>query len=148
MNVHALTVLYQLPLQSLSIVAIDDPGWNGEEFRQLCGAAASCSSNDLEAFCVGSGGDRLNKSAVGPNALGKLLQLGLIEGAARVSGGLVNGVDGDVLEFAAVLHGGSPWAWVRLRLWSGHNSPVRSCGGGGLGVLFLLLLLQGFNEAL
>jgi hypothetical protein len=38
------------------------------------------------------------------DALGKLLQLAFIKGAAGVSGGYVDEVDGDVLECAAILH--------------------------------------------
>ena len=61
-----------------------------------------------------------------PDALGKLLQLAWLERLAGVGGGLMNLVDGDVLEFAAVLHGallGRCW----LRLWSAHAAlyPLR-----------------------
>jgi len=42
------------------------------------------------------------------DALGKLPELTFIEGAAGVGGGLVDLVDGEELECAAILHGYSP----------------------------------------
>ena len=55
-----------------------------------------------------------------PDALGKLLQLGFVKGAPGVGGGLVNGVDGEVLKCAAVLHDCPPWAgWDVRGGWSG-----------------------------
>ena len=102
-NVDPLAVLDQLPFKGLRIVNIDDPGGKGEELGELRGAEAPCPCDDLESFGVGPYCDGLDE-AVRADALGKLLQFGFIEGAARVGGGLVDGVDGDVLEFAAVLH--------------------------------------------
>ena len=40
--------------------------------------------------------------------IGKFLELAFIERAAGVGGGLVDGVDGEELECAAILHGCSP----------------------------------------
>jgi hypothetical protein len=51
--------------------------------------------------------DGLNEAVV-LDALGKLIQLGFIEGAAGVRGGFVNLIDGEKLECAAILHGCSP----------------------------------------
>ena len=148
MNVDALAVLDQLPLKGLGVVDVDAPSGNGEELRKLCGTEASRSCNNLGGSGVGPYGDGLDE-AVGADALGQLLQLPFIEGAAGVGGGLVDGVDGHVLEFAAVLQGGSPWVWLRwLRLRSEYGFPVRSRSGKGLGVLCLPLLLEGFCEAL
>ena len=53
-------------------------------------------------------GNGLNEAML-PDGLGQLLQLGLLEGLARVGGGLVNMVDGESLESAAVLHGALLW---------------------------------------
>ena len=51
---------------------------------------------------------------------GKFLQLGFVKGAAGVRGGLMDGVDGEILKCAAVLHGCSPWAgWDVRGGWSG-----------------------------
>ncbi len=83
-HVDALRVLDQLPLKRLGIVDVDDAGGKGEELRKLCGAEASCSRNDLEAFRVGPYGDGLDES-VGADALGKLLQLA----SSKVRRGLV-----------------------------------------------------------
>ncbi len=61
------------------------------------GAVASCSRNDLEALVIGSHSEGLNQAVV-LDGLGKLVQLGLIKGAAGVGGGLVNLVYGEKLE--------------------------------------------------
>ena len=42
------------------------------------------------------------------DALGEFPELGFIERAAGVGGGLVYGVDGEELKCAAILHGCSP----------------------------------------
>ena len=51
---------------------------------------APCSGDDFEAAGVGPDGDGLNEAML-PDALGKLFQLALLEGLARVGGGLVYG---------------------------------------------------------
>jgi hypothetical protein len=56
---------------------------------------------------IRSHGDGLNQTVV-LDGLGKLPQLGFVKRLAGVGGGLVNLVDGDELECAAVLHGCSP----------------------------------------
>ena len=80
-----------------------------EELGQLRGAEASRSCDDLEAFRVGAHGDGLDE-AVLPDAFGELLKLGIFKRPARVGGGLVDGVESEELECAAVLHDGPPWA--------------------------------------
>ncbi len=128
-NVHPLRVLDQLPLQGLGVVDIHDAGWHGEEFGKLRGAEPSGSRHDLEALVVGSDGDGLDE-AVMPDAVGKLGQLRFIEGLTRVGGGLVDGVDGEELELAAVLHNGALlWARVDVRGgWSERHKAVRPWG--------------------
>ena len=87
-----------------------------------------------------------------PDAVGKLIQLGFIEGLAGVGGGFVDGVDGKELELAAILHDGA-LLWAR---WScgvvGAERPRPSAHGGrekglaGLGQFgfgFGLLCCQG-----
>ena len=106
-NINPLAVLDQLPFERLGIVNLDDAGGNGEKLRQLRGAETPRSGDDLEAFVVGPDGDGLDE-AVLPDALGKFVQSGLIEGAAGVGGGFVDGVDSEILECAAVLHDCSP----------------------------------------
>jgi hypothetical protein len=91
------------------VVDLDDMDGHREELRYLRGAKASRACDDLEAIGVGAHGDGLNE-AVLPDAGGKLLKFGWIEGHARVGGGLVDGVDGEVLKCAAILHGCPPWA--------------------------------------
>src|ERR1700733_11443879 len=109
MHVDPLTVFDQSPLQTLGVVDVDDTGRNGEELGQLRGAEASRSRDDLEAFRVGAHGDGLNE-AVLPDACGQLMQLGFFKGPARVGGGLMDGVESEELECAAVLHDCPPWA--------------------------------------
>ena len=53
------------------------------------GTEAPRSCDDLIAFAVGPNGDGLDES-LGTETFGKLGQLGFIEGAAGVGGGLVN----------------------------------------------------------
>ena len=106
-NVNTLAVLDQLPFERLCVVDLDDTGGNGEKLRNLRGTEASCSRNDLEPFVVGSDGDGLNEAIV-LDALGEFSELGFIECAAGVGGGLVDLVDGEELECAAILHGCSP----------------------------------------
>ena len=106
-NVLTLAVFDQLPFERLCVVDIDDAGGNGKQLGKVRGAVASRSCNDLEALVIGTHSEGLNQAVV-PDGLGKLVQLGLIEGAAGVGGGFVNGVDGEKLECAAVLHGCSP----------------------------------------
>ncbi len=53
-----------------------------------------------------------------PDALGQLLELALLEGAAGVGGGLVDGIDGEVLECAAALHGSALLGRVLKRGWA------------------------------
>ena len=108
-DVDPLRVLDQLPLQRLGIVDVDDACGKGKQFCKLCGAEAPCACDDLTTLRVGTDGDGLDE-AVGADGLGEFAQLAGIEGAAGIGGGLVDGVDGDVLEFAAVLHGRAPWS--------------------------------------
>ena len=82
------------------------------------------------------------------DGLGKLVQLGFIEGAAGVGGGLVDGVDGEELECAA-----DP-AWLlslsgctALGLWSGRAFPSAP-GRERVRRVGVLLPLEGFGEAL
>ena len=82
----------QLPFERLGVVDIDDAGGNGKQLGKVSGAVASGSCDDLEALVIGSRGERLNQAIV-LYGLGKLVQLGLIEGAAGVGGGFVDGVD-------------------------------------------------------
>jgi len=103
MHVDPLRVLDQLPFEGLGVVDLDDAGRNGEEFCKLSCTVAPRSCDQLEAIRVGAHGDGLDEAVV-PDAFGKLLQLALLEGAAGVGGGLVDGVDSEVLECAAVLH--------------------------------------------
>ena len=70
-NVDALGVLDQLPLQRLGIVDFNDAGRNGEEFRKKRRAKASCSCNQFEAFRIRAHGDGLNESVM-LDALGLL----------------------------------------------------------------------------
>ncbi len=72
-------------------------------FCDLRDTEAPCSRDDLEAFGVGAPDDRLDE-VVGADGLGKLLQPEFIEGATGIGGWFVDGVDGKVLEFAAVLY--------------------------------------------
>ena len=108
-HVDALRILDQLPFQHLCIINLDDAGRDREKFCKLRRAKASRSRNHLKALRIGAHGDGLNQSVV-LNALGQLLQLDFVKGTARIGGGLVDGVDGEVLECAAVLHDGPPWA--------------------------------------
>jgi len=73
----------------------------------------------------------------------------LLEGLARVGGGLMYLVDSDVLECAAVLHGALLVGCRWLRLWSAHAAlyPLRKRRNLGLGVL-VSLALEGLGEAL
>ena len=72
--------------------------------RQAARRGNALPCDDLETVGVRADGDGLNEAML-PDGLGKLFQLGLLEGLAGVGGGLMNLVDGDVLECAAVLHG-------------------------------------------
>jgi hypothetical protein len=109
MNVDALRILDQSPLQTLGVVDLDDAGGDGEKLCQLRGAEASRSRDDLEALRVRSYGDGLDE-AVLPDAFGEFVQLGFFKRPARVGGGLVDGVESEELECAAVLHDCPPWA--------------------------------------
>jgi hypothetical protein len=66
----------------------------GRERKTTGQAVASGSRDDLEALVIGSHSDGLNQPVV-LDGLGKLVQLGFIEGAAGVGGGFVNLVDGE-----------------------------------------------------
>ena len=103
MNINPLRVFNQLPLLGLRVGEFDDTGGNGEKLRQLRGAETPRPCNDLEALVVRPDGDGLNQAVVF-DGLGKFVQLRLIEGAAGVGGGLMNGVNGKKLKGAAVLH--------------------------------------------
>ena len=103
MDVDALTVFDQSPFQGLPVGELDHAAGKGEEFGKLCGAEPACSGHDLEAVAVGANGDRLDEAGL-PDALGQFVEFGFLEGLAGVGGGLVNLVDGDELEGAAVLH--------------------------------------------
>jgi hypothetical protein len=87
----------------LGVGEFDDAGRDREEFGQLRCTITPRSCNQLEAFRVRAYSDGLNE-AVMLDALGKLLQLGFVKGAPGVGGGLVNGVDSEILKCAAVLH--------------------------------------------
>jgi hypothetical protein len=104
-----LTVFDQSPLQTLGVVDVDDTGRNGEKLSQLCGAEASRSRYDLEAFRVRADGDELDE-AVLPDAFGEFMKLGFFKRPARVGGGLVDGVESEELKGAAVLIDCPPWA--------------------------------------
>ncbi len=91
MNVNALAVLNQLPFERLGVVDLDDTGGNGKQFGKLGGAITSGSGDDFEALVIRPNRDGLNQAIV-LDGLGKLVQLGLIEGAAGVGGGFVDGV--------------------------------------------------------
>ncbi len=111
MDVDSPRVLDQLPFEGLGVVDLDNAGWDGEGFCKLCRTVAPRSRDQFEAVRVGAHGDGLDEAVV-PDALGELLQLALLERAAGVGGGLVDGVDGKVLECTAVLH----WAALRGRI--------------------------------
>jgi hypothetical protein len=67
------------------------------------------------------------------DALGKLLQLAFVKCAPGVGGGLVNGVDGEVLKCAAVLHDCPPWAgWTRVVVGAGRPEPSALVGENSL----------------
>ena len=51
-----------------------------------------------------------NAAYVPRNIIGELMKLAFIKGSAGVGCGLVDGVDGEVLESAAVLHDALLWA--------------------------------------
>jgi hypothetical protein len=51
-----------------------------------------------------------NADFVPGHKIGQFLQLGFVKRAPGIGGGLVNGVDGEVLKCAAVLHDCPPWA--------------------------------------
>jgi hypothetical protein len=107
MHVDSETVLDDLPLLGLGVADVDDAGGNGEEFGKLCGAVPPGSADDLEALVIRPYRDGLDETVL-PNRFGELVKFRLLERPARVGGGLVDRVDGDVLEGAAVLHEGSP----------------------------------------
>ena len=110
-HIHSLRVLHQLPLKCLGVGQFHDAGGQGKQFGKLRGTEAPCTRDDLEAVRIRANGDGLNH-AVGSEAFGKLAQLALLEGAAGVGGGLVDGVDCEVLELTAVLHGALLRAWL------------------------------------
>jgi hypothetical protein len=90
-----------LPFEGLCIVDFDDAGGDGKQLRQLCRTIAPRSRDQLETFGVPANGDGLDDAVV-TNARGQLLQLAFIKSAPRVGGGFADGVDGEVLECAAV----------------------------------------------
>ena len=63
-DINPLRVLDQLPFLGLCVGEFDDPGGNGEKLRQLRGAEAPRSGNDLEALVVRPDGDGLNQAVV------------------------------------------------------------------------------------
>src|ERR1700730_8420952 len=97
MNVDALRILHQLPFLRLGVGEFNDTGRDGKQLGQLSGTVTPRSCNQLEAFRVRAYSDGLNE-AVMLDALGKLLQLDFVKSAPGVGGGLVNGVDGEVLK--------------------------------------------------
>ena len=86
----------------MGICEFNDAGRNGELLGQQGSTVASCSGHDLKAFVVRSDRDRLNESVL-PDARGQFLKLDFVEGAAGIGGGLVDGIDGKILECAAVM---------------------------------------------
>src|ERR1035437_4416567 len=147
MHVDTTCVFNQRPFKGLCIGEFDDAGGDGEKLCQLRGAEASRSRYDLEAFRVWAHGDGLDE-AVLPNAFCEFMQLGFFKRPARVGGGLVDGVESEELECAAVLHDCPPWAGLKGRgVWSEHDAlcPLRC--GTGLGA-WGLLPLEGFGESL
>jgi hypothetical protein len=92
-----------LPFKSLCIVDFDDAGGDGKQLGQLRRTVTPRSCDQLEAFRVGAYSNGLNE-AVMLDALGKLQQLAFVKSATWICGGLMDGVEGEVLECAAVLH--------------------------------------------
>jgi len=70
---------------------------------------SSRSRDDLEPFRVRADGDGLDETVL-PDAFCELMQLGFFKRPARVGRGLVDGVESEELECAAVLHDCPPWA--------------------------------------
>ena len=140
MHVDALRVLDQLPLERLGVGDVDDTRGKGKQFGKLRGAEAPRTCDDLEALGLWAYGDGLNQ-AVGTDGFGQLIQLALVERAAGVGGGFADGVDGDVLEFAAVLHGlALLGAWLCSEVVERRRCPAsapgrkgssRACASGG-----------------
>src|SRR3984885_12924657 len=119
MDIGALGVFDQLPFENLCIVDFDDAGRDRKEFGQVSGTVTPRSCNQLEAFRVRAYSDGLNEAMM-LDAVGKLLQLAFVKSAPGIRGGLMDGVDGEVLECAAVLHDCPPWAGSDVRGgWSG-----------------------------
>ena len=88
MNVDPLEFSTNCHSSGLRVGEFDDTGGDGEKLRKLRGAETPGSCDDLEALVVGPDGDGLNQAVV-LDGLGKLIQLGFIEGAAGVGGGFV-----------------------------------------------------------
>jgi hypothetical protein len=109
MNVYALRILDQLPFLRLGVGEFDDTGGDGKQLGQLSGAVTPRSRDQLEAVQVRTYRDGLDEAML-PDTLGELMKLAFIKGSARVGCGLVDGVDGEVLECAAVLHDALLWA--------------------------------------
>src|SRR5579871_2294927 len=119
MNVYALRIFNQLPFLRLGVGEFNDTGGDGKQLRQLSGTVTPRSRDQLEAFRIGANGDGLDESVLS-NALGQLVQLTFIKSAAGVGGGLMDGVDSEVLKCAAVLHDCPPRAgWDVRGGWSG-----------------------------
>jgi hypothetical protein len=59
-----------------------------------------------------------------PDAFGKFLKLGLIEGAAGVGGRFVDQVDSEILECAAVLHDALLGLWLAVAVVERTRFPV------------------------
>jgi hypothetical protein len=102
-NVHTLRIFNQLPFLRLGVGEFNDTGRDGKQLGQLSGTVTPRSCNQLEAFRVRAYSDGLNE-AVMLDAVGKLLQLAFVKSAPWVRGGLVNGVDSEILKCAAVLY--------------------------------------------
>ena len=88
-------VFDQLRLQCFGIGEVDDADGNGCSLGHLRGAITPRSGDDLEAL-LGEGPNKQGReNSLGADALGKLLEGGILEDAARVGGGLGEDVRGE-----------------------------------------------------
>ena len=95
MYIFPLAVLDDLDLKGLFVAQRKDAGGNIGQLRDLRRTVTTCASDDFESLFLRPDRDGLNESVDG-DALGKLDQLGWLEGSAWVGGGFVDEGKGDV----------------------------------------------------
>jgi hypothetical protein len=105
-NVAALEVFDQLRLQRFGIGEMPDADGDSGSLGHPRGAVTPCAEDDLEAALIQGTNEQWRENALAADALGQLFQGIVLEGTARVSGGLGKHGEGKVAVLGGIDDGG------------------------------------------